>query len=353
MQKLLMKIYTIKDIARLAGVSVTTVSRVLNHRPDVNHETREKVERIIAECHFVGNANARGLKQTEVEMVAMILRGRRNPFLNELAEAILQAASDNQLALCTEFIDESADEFRTAWQMYCEKRACGFIFVGSLVDKRAHVLDHVDVPMVFVTVDTQNTLMDRASSVSINDRQMGHDVMKALLDRGHTRIAMFGGDRDSGDCFSKRYQGALDACRESGVAFDPERYVQTRFSLAHAGDETRAFFQRKPDTTAVFCMGDTVAMGVIRALRDMGKRVPEDVSVFGYDGTELSSHLIPRLSTVQQPIAEIADRSVAVLAELLSGASQTQHIVVPASIELRESVTEAQRTLCTPHGSAV
>ena len=77
-----MKIYTIRDIARLSGVSVTTVSRVLNHRPDVNPQTREKVEQVMAECHFVGNANARSLKQPDTETVALILRGRENPFLN-------------------------------------------------------------------------------------------------------------------------------------------------------------------------------------------------------------------------------------------------------------------------------
>ena len=98
---------------------------------------------------------------------------------------------------------------------------------------------------------------------------------------------------------------------------------------------------------------DEMASSCYRVCEKRGLRVGVDLKITGYDGTELSSHLIPRLSTVQQPIAEIADRSVAVLAELLGGASQTQHIVVPASIELRESVAEAQRTLCTPHGSAV
>ena len=87
-----MKVVTIKDIARLANVSVTTVSRVLNHRPDVNPETREKVERIIEENSFVGNQNARGLKQTS-EVIGLIIRGRSNPFLNSLAEAILDCAS--------------------------------------------------------------------------------------------------------------------------------------------------------------------------------------------------------------------------------------------------------------------
>lgn len=136
-----MKIYTIRDIARLSGVSVTTVSRVLNHRPDVNPQTREKVEHVMAECHFVGNANARSLKQADTETIALILRGRENPFLNSLAEAMLQYTHGLTPAFLTEFIDEKADEFQTAVQLWHEKRVNGFIFVGSRIDERAQVLE--------------------------------------------------------------------------------------------------------------------------------------------------------------------------------------------------------------------
>ena len=148
-----MKIYTIRDIARLSGVSVTTVSRVLNHRPDVNPQTREKVEQVMAECHFVGNANARSLKQADTETIALILRGRENPFLNSLAEAMLQYTHGLTPAFLTEFIDEKADEFQTAVQLWHEKRVKGFIFVGSRIDERAQVLEGMDVPMVFATVN--------------------------------------------------------------------------------------------------------------------------------------------------------------------------------------------------------
>ena len=103
-----MKVYTIKDIARLAGVSVTTVSRVLNHRPDVNPETRRRVEDIIREHHFIGNTNARGLKQSS-EVIGVVIRGRSNPFLASLAEAILDRASAMPESFVTEYIDERDD----------------------------------------------------------------------------------------------------------------------------------------------------------------------------------------------------------------------------------------------------
>ncbi len=333
-----MKIYTIKDIAQKAGVSVTTVSRVLNKRPDVNPATRERVEKVIAECHFVGNANARGLKQTDGENVAIILRGRENPFLNSLAEAVLLCTQGIDAAFLVEYVDEKADEFQTAVRLHHEKRVTGCIFLGGRIDERAQVLDGLDMPMVFATISAEKANLPRAGSVFIDNREMGRQAMQTLINAGHTKIAIFGGARQSDDGFGQRYQGAMEALEMAGIPFDGERYVDTRFSLRGAYDTARGFFAMKPDTTAVFAMSDTVAMGVIRALSDIGRRVPEDVSVVGYDGIEMGKYFLPRLTTVEQPISDIARECVAMLMGMLEKAEEPRHVVVPAALIERESV---------------
>lgn len=333
-----MKIYTIKDVAQKAGVSVTTVSRVLNKRPDVNQATREKVERVIAECHFTGNANARSLKQTDGQNVAIILRGRENPFLNSLAEAVLRYTRNLDAAFLVEYVDEKEDEFQAAIRLTHEKRITGCIFLGGRIDDRAQVLRGADMPMVFATISAENAGLAKAGSVFINNRAMGRAAMQTLVDAGHRRIAMFGGIRQSDDGFGERYRGALDALQAAGIPFDEERYVDTRFSLRGAYDTARGFFAVKPDTTAVFAMSDTVAMGVIRALEDIGRRVPEDVSVVGYDGIEMGKYFIPRLTTVAQPIDDIARESVAMLMDMLEHDAQPRHIAMDAELILRESV---------------
>lgn len=338
-----MKIYTIKDIAQKAGVSVTTVSRVLNKRPDVNQATREKVERVMEECHFVGNANARGLKQTDSENVAIILRGRENPFLNSLAEAVLLYTHDHEASFLVEYVDETADEFQTAVRLHHEKRVTGCIFLGGRIDERAHVLEGIDMPMVFATISAEKANLPRAGSVFIDNRMMGRLAMQTLIDAGHTKIAIFGGARQSDDGFGQRYQGAMEALEKAGIPFDGERYVDTRFSLRGAYDTARGFFAMKPDTTAVFAMSDTVAMGVIRALADVGRRVPQDVSVVGYDGIEMGKYFLPRLTTVEQPINDIARESVAMLMGMLEKGEEPRHVVVPASLITRESVGPANK----------
>ncbi len=336
--RIVMKVYTIRDVAELAGVSVTTVSRVLNNRPDVSAETVKKVQKVMEECHFVANPNARGLKQAEQEIVAMIVRGRNNPFLNALAAEIALCRRPGKAALITEYIDEEADEFRHALGLMRRRRVAGLIFVGSRIDERCAVLNGVSLPMVFATVSTVGTPMERASSVSMDDRKIAWEAVTALLERGHRKIAVFGGERSGRDSLALRAKGAEDAFRAMGLPFDDNRYVKTRLTLPDAYAAALEYFRRCPDTTAAFCMSDTAALGVIRALADLGRNVPGDVSVMGVDGMEIGRYTTPRLSTVVQPIKEIARQSAKVLADLMENSAAPKHVTVKAALEMRESV---------------
>ncbi len=336
-----MKVYTIRDVAAKAGVSVTTVSRVLNQRPDVSKDTQDRVRKVMAECHFVVNHHARSLKQAEIETIAVIIRGRQNPFLNALTEEMLLCGHGSKAALLTEYIDESEDEFRYALALLQRRRVTGLIFVGSRIDKRCAVLDGVNIPMVFATVSAEGTPMARASSISIDDRKMACAAVEALLDRGHEQIAVFGGERSGQDCPALRMLGVLDAFEKRGIAFNENYYVKTRFTLDDSYAAAQSFFRRSPEVTAVFCMSDTVALGVIRALADLGKRVPKDVSVIGVDGIKNGQFTVPRLSTIVQPVEEIARKSVSVLRDMLENGAPARHVTVEAKLEIRESVQEA------------
>lgn len=338
-----MKVYTIKDIASMAGVSVTTVSRVLNHRPDVNAATREKVERIIRECHFIGNTNARGLKQGN-EVIAVVIRGRSNPFLSSLAEAILERADNVPDNFLTEYIDEQADEFHTAVCMTRQSHVKGIIFVGSLIDDRVAAIRSLDVPMVFTTVNAENASLTRASSVAVDDRHMGRLVAEELLAHGHRKIAVFGSNPVAGDSLAMRFQGFCDVFEDQGLSYDRTLYRETRFSYEAGYEAARSFFTERPDATALFAMSDTVAVGAIRALRDIGKSVPEDVSVVGFDGVDIGRYTLPRLTTVEQPVDEIARRSVNLLLDMMEKGAAPRHILVEAFFRKRESVARCRQS---------
>ena len=330
-------VLTIKDIARLANVSVTTVSRVLNHRPDVNPVTREKVEKIIAEHNFVGNQNARGLKQIS-EVIGLIIRGRSNPFLNALAESILEHAASLPDYFVTEYIDEQADEFETAYRMTRQNKVKGMIFVGSLLDSRVQVIRHLEIPVVFTTVNAKAASMPNASSVAVDDRSMGRLVGDQLLSAGHREIAVFGSNPIAGDSLAMRFQGFCDAFTDRGLTFRSENYRECRFSLDAGYTAAHEYFTNHPDTTALFAMSDAVAIGAMRALYDLGKSVPGDVSVVGFDGIDLSRFTVPRLTTVEQPVDEIARRSVNMLLDMMEKGAAPRHILVNAVYRSRDSV---------------
>ena len=338
-----MKVYTIRDIAQLSGVSVTTVSRVLNDRPDVNRETRERVRRVIEECHFVGNANARGLKQSN-EVIGIVIRGRSNPFLNSLAEAILDQADSVPDSFVTEYIDEKDDEFQASLRMTRMNHVKGLILVGSLIDHRVSAIHGLDIPIVFTTVSAEAASLPLASSVSVDDRAMGRLIGEELLSLGHRRIAVFGSNPVAGDSLAMRFQGFLDAFEGRDLAFNRDLYRECRFSFEAGYECARAFFQEHPDVTALFAMSDTVAVGAIRALRDLGMSVPGNVSVIGFDGIDISRFTVPRLTTVEQPVAEIARNSVRLLLEMMEKKVVPRHLVVSASFQRRESVAPPHST---------
>lgn len=333
-----MKVNTIRDIARLAGVSVTTVSRVLNHRPDVNPETRRRVEQIIDENHFVGNSNARGLKQNN-DVVAMVVRGRSNPFLSSLAESILDKASSLPDSFITKYIDEKDDEFLTAYKLTLQNSVKGLIFVGSLIDDRVRAIRNLDIPVVFTTVNAETAALRFASSVSVDDRKMGRMIGDELLRLGHRRIAVFGSNPVAGDSLAMRFQGFCDAFADHGLVYNREDYRESRFSYDAGYETARDFFSDHMDVTALFAMSDTVAVGAIRALRDLGRLVPEDISVVGFDGIDISRYTVPRLTTVEQPVDEIARRSVNLLLDMIENNASPRHVLVNAEFRRRESVS--------------
>ena len=300
------------------------------------------IKDIIRDCHFVGNTNARGLKQGN-EVIGVVIRGRSNPFLSSLAEAILERADNVPDNFVTEYIDERADEFRTALRMTRQNHVKGLIFVGSLIDERVEAIRGLDVPMVFTTVNAESASLPRASSVAVDDRSMGRLVAEELLNCGHRRIAVFGSNPVAGDSLAMRFQGFCDAFTDRGLSYDRTLYRETRFSFEAGYDIARTFFTEQPDATALFAMSDTVAVGAIRALKDLGISVPEDVSVVGFDGVDIGRFTLPRLTTVEQPVEEIARRSVNLLLDMMEKEAAPRHILVEASFRRRESVAQCVR----------
>lgn len=330
---------TIKDLAAQTGYSVGTVSRVLNNQPHVSEQARESILRAAAESGFQLNTNAKQLKQQHSTSVLVICKGNTNELFDALLVSIQAKIAQTQYPLIVDYIDETENEVRRAVQLCLEKKPLGILFLGGNQENFLADFYHISVPCVLVTNSAADLPFPNLSSVSSDDVQAAKMAVDCLAELGHEKIVVIGGHRRYSDTTMLRYRGCQEAFREHGIVFDGERdYETARFSYVDSYRAAKSLLARNPDFTALFAMSDVMAMGAIRALTDAGKRVPEDVSVIGFDGLTIGEYTVPRLSTVAQSVEALAERSLVLMSHSIEDGSTARHETVPVKLLLKESI---------------
>ena len=329
---------TIKDLSAQTGYSVGTISRVLNHQPNVSQKARDTILRAASECGFTLNANAKQLKQQHSNTILVLVKGTHNKVFSLLVESIQDQIAETNYALVVDYMDETENEVLRALQLIREKKPLGILFLGGNKEPFLADFDKIKLPCVLVTNDASQFPFPNLSSVSSDDKLAGKMAIEHLISLGHRKIAIIAGDHTDSDIGRLRYEGAMEAFREHGIAFDPETDCETvRYSCQDGYDAAQRLLQRDRDFTAIFAMSDVMAVGAIRGLRDEGKHVPEDVSVVGFDGVELGEFFIPRLASISQNVEALADRSFRMLLENIEENTAAHYEVLPVSLLDRES----------------
>ena len=330
---------TIKDLAAMTGYSVGTVSRVLNNHPNVSDAARETILRSVEECGFQLNTNAKQLKQQHSNSILVVVKGTFNELFGELIEVIQSQIARTQYVLHVDYMDEDANEVLRAVQLCREKKPLGILFLGG---NRHHFMADfakIDLPCVLVTNNAESLGFDNLSSVSTDDRAAARCAMETLLELGHRNFAIIGGDRRVSDISRLRFEGSVTPLVEQGIPFDPEKdYRGVRFSYQDGYRATEQLLRSGRRFTAIFAVADVMAIGAIRALRDHGLRVPEDVSVMGVDGLPLGNYLVPQLSTIGQSAHQMATRSVQILLDAIEQDAPARHEIIPYTLYKRESI---------------
>ena len=192
-----------------------------------------------------------------------------------------------------------------------------------------------------VTNDASALPFENLSSVTTDDREAGRCAIETLIALGHRTIAVIGGDRQVSDTSRLRFEGCVRAFADHGIPFDPDKdYQGVRYSYQDGYRATKALVASGREFTALFASADVMAIGAIRALRESGRRVPEDVSVIGMDGLPIGEYLVPQLTTVGQSVSTMAQRSVEILLQAMEDGKKAQHETIPFRIYRRESVRE-------------
>ena len=313
---------TIKDIARQCGVSVSTVSRVLNDRPDVSPENRRKVLSAIRRSNYIPNNTARDLVKTKSDAIGLVVRGVSNPFYTDIIRVIEEQVTARGYTLVMQQIGTCDDEVKRGAMMEREKRLQGIIFLGGRLDYSPEDLAMLNVPYVCCSYSNQyGTLrIGEYSAVSIADEEAAQQAVDPLSGHGHRRIAALICRPDDQSISQLRYQGYCKALSSHGIPLDPELVMCAgSFDIRDAYDAVCEKLRQGAEFTALFAIADSMAIGAMRALRDEGRAVPQDCSVIAIDGLELSAYIEPPLTTLCQPMEEMGQRSAQILLGLIHG----------------------------------
>jgi LacI family transcriptional regulator len=338
-----LKRVSIKDVAREAGVSTTTVSYVLNQNPTqtISPETTERIWQAVRALNYVPNLNARSLTSQKTNLIGVVIPqtepGKEfmfaNPFYGELLSAIEYTARRNGYHLLL-----SGPEPDQSYINIARNRSVdGIIIVGSYPSKSLNELHELAVPVVLVDTYVKDEVFH---TIGIDDRLGGLLATRYLLEKGHRRIAFVSGSVSEQGVIQKRFLGYMDALNEAGIAMDEKSLYLGTVSYDFALSVPEEMQRRGNRETAAFTTADILGMGLVKGLRRLGRRVPEDLSIVGFDDLDLSRMSDPSLTTVHQDIAEKGRCAVQMILDAADGNADKQECILPIRLIERESVAE-------------
>lgn len=323
----------IKDIAVLANVGVSTVSRVINNHPDVHDDTRKKILEIIKENNYVPNNSARILKQSCTTNIGILVKGVFNPFFSEILKRVSVGIQDAGYTMILQYHNHKND-IGTLLGFIKEKRLQGIICLGgNFIDLTDDDLEEVDIPIVLLSVDSVTRKnLKRCSSISINNEQAAYRATEYLIQNGHRKIGLMLGEKSDFGISKARYEGYKKALEDHGISIESELVNYGEYEYEDAYKIGKKMLQNHPELTAIFAISDIMAVGVAKASVDLGRKVGENLSVMGFDGMDIAKYYQPSITTMKQPKDEMSRLSVELLLELLNKNRENAHIFLEVEL---------------------
>lgn len=335
---------TIKDIARICGVGVSTVSRAINNHPDINPETKEMVMRVIKENNYIPNNSAQNLKRQDAKAIAVLVKGINNSFFSEMIKVLEEEIKEKNYSMVLQQVDFDEDEVDVALKLVKEKRLRGIIFLGGYLVHSEEKLAQLHVPFILSTTGmvpkgySRNTY----SSVAVDDTKESYKLVDYLCKKGHKDIAIICARKTDASIGKLRLEGYKKALKDNGIPVRDEMILTMKqgiadYSLENGYVVMKEFLEKKIPCSAVFAISDILAIGAGKAISEAGLRVPEDISLAGFDGVEIGKYVIPSLTTLKQPVDSIARETSRILFDIIAKKANHQHCVFDGELVIRES----------------
>lgn len=340
---------TIKDIAKICGVGISTVSRAINNHPDINPETRKQIQAVIAEYGYIPNNSARNLKRTESNAVAILAKGITNTMFSRMIKVFDEKLKRSKMSMILQHVDFEEDEVAVALELIKEKRLKGIIFLGFNYYHPEGEIDKISVPFVLGTVGaiSDDEDLTRFSHVTVDDKKESYKATEYLIQKGHRKIAIIPAEEKDSSVGRLRMAGYLSALEDYSIEKNPNLICRVSDEYEHYSMEngyvtTKRLLDSGESFTAVYATSDTMAVGVYRALIEAGLRIPEDVSVMGFDGSEIGSYMHPKLTTLAQPVERLAEETFELLYDLIEGRSGNKTLMFDGTLLEKESVRQIE-----------
>lgn len=323
---------SVKDVALKAGVSVGTVSNVLNRPELVTDTTRARVEAAMRDLNFVRNATAQQLRVGTSQTVGAVLLDLSNPFYTAVVRGIEDRLSEQNLALMVGSSDENPDREARFLRLFAEQGVRGVVITPSEgTEQHLEMLGKLGIPCVLLDARSETN-----ASVGVDNVWGAREAVRHLLDQGHRTIAFINGPPHLQQCVD-RLEGARRAVQEAGLDVDETLIVrQVEAMTADEGQEAFVAILDNPGPkpTATFCINDIVALGVMRELRRRRLEIPDRMAVVGYDDVHFAAELMTPLTSVHQPMHELGWTAADML---LAGAPASEHKVFRPELIVRRS----------------
>ena len=333
----------IRDIAKISGVGVSTVSRVLNNHPDVKESTREKVLAVIKESNYVPNNSARILKQNNTKNIGVLVKGVFNPFFSELINVMGSKINDNKYTMILQQNDYGLEqEIENVISFVKEKRLQGIICLGgNFIGLNDDSFKNINVPIVLTSVNTVSPITsEKYSTVGISNLDAAYEATSYLIQKGHKNIALMLGEKNDFCVSWWRYKGYAKALKEHNISLNDENLIIGDYDSTVSYNVTKELLKKRKDITAIFAISDFMAIGAAKAVTDSGLIVGKDISIIGFDGMDVSCYYNPGITTIKQPKKEMAEKSVELLFDLLKGKCENKRILLDTELIERESCAD-------------
>ena len=296
---------TINDVAAAANVSKKTVSRVINKSPLLSAKTREKVEAVIKDLGFVPNMQARALALRRNFIIAAIHDNPNAQFLVNVQQGILEAIDDSEFGLMVQPVDRNSPTIEQDIRAFLERQRPYGVVLLPPISERDSLADLCrEYGCRYVRMGSVK-LDEAEHTVSSNDREAVRDAVTYLIDKGHRKIALIEGPEGFTSPRERR-AGFEEAMAQAGLPLDESLVRSGAYTFESGVDAAESLMASGAAPTAIFACNDEMAIGAMIAYRRSGQRIPEDISIVGFDDTPLSSHVWPALTTVHWPIKQMA-----------------------------------------------